>query len=195
MKKFLVLFSIIALISCESKVSEIESPFNYKKVQDANLSNEINNFITSKLKGSKSDMIKQFDFSKQEILENIEMNQSAIMINGAKSSSQRLLLSKNNNEITDALIMDIIEMSENELIVFQLSDIEGNPILKAEFDYLNKQYNVLEIYNSSKAANWGCNLSLGAAGLLWSTAFGAVTMGAGFVVGATWLVFQTWACQ
>ena len=48
---------------------------------------------------------------------------------------------------------------------------------------------------TARGGNWGCNVSLGLAGALWSTAFGMVTAGAGFVVAVGWCVLQTWLCS
>ena len=64
----------------------------------------------------------------------------------------------------------------------------------------NNTCNVLEIYDglddlTARGGNWGCNVSLGLAGALWSTAFGMVTAGAGFVVAVGWCVLQTWLCS
>lgn len=195
MKKIFIFLTLTSLVSCEKNVTEVKSPFNYEKTKDAKIEADISSFVSTKLMNTKSDIIKQFDFSNQEVLENTELNQSAIMISSVNNSTERLIFNQQNNDITDALIMDIIDMTENEYVIFNLSDLEGNPILKAEFDFINKTYNVLELYGSSKKANWGCNLSLGTAGILWTTAFGMVTAGAGAVVGVAWLVFQTWACQ
>lgn len=56
--------------------------------------------------------------------------------------------------------------------------------------------NDLSTFESGKAsaADWACNLGLGTAGLIWFTATGMATAGAGFVVGLGWLAFQTWHC-
>lgn len=46
----------------------------------------------------------------------------------------------------------------------------------------------------ASAMDWACNLSLGTAGLIWTTAASIASAGAGVIVGAAWLVFQTWLC-
>ncbi len=40
-----------------------------------------------------------------------------------------------------------------------------------------------EIEGGASLAAWGCGISIGIVGALWSTAFGMVSAGAGFVVG------------
>ena len=50
------------------------------------------------------------------------------------------------------------------------------------------------INGKASAASWVCNMGVGTAGLIWSTAAGMVTAGAGFAVGLGWLAFQTWLC-
>ena len=56
--------------------------------------------------------------------------------------------------------------------------------------------NDLSTFEGGKASagDWACNLGLGTAGLIWSTAAGMATAGAGFVVGLGWVAFQTWLC-
>lgn len=43
-------------------------------------------------------------------------------------------------------------------------------------------------------AAWGCGISLGIVGGLWSTAAGMVSAGAGFVVGMAWTIAAIKAC-
>ena len=87
-----------------------------------------------------------------------------------------------------------------EETMFTCYDSNNIPIFKAMVNKRNNTCNVLEIYDglddlTARGGNWGCNVSLGLAGALWSTAFGMVTAGAGFVVAVGWCVLQTWLCS
>ncbi len=51
-----------------------------------------------------------------------------------------------------------------------------------------------EIEGGASLAAWGCGISIGIVGALWSTAFGMVSAGAGFVVGVAYTALAIAAC-
>ena len=109
---------------------------------------------------------------------------------------------KENGVIENCLIIECAQNAEDALeeTMFTCYDSNNIPIFKAMVNKRNNTCNVLEIYDgldglTARGGNWGCNVSLGLAGALWSTAFGMVTAGAGFVVAVGWCVLQTWLCS
>jgi hypothetical protein len=42
---------------------------------------------------------------------------------------------------------------------------------------------------------WGCNAAMSVVAGIWGTAFGLVTMGAGFAVGLGMSLFGSWVCS
>lgn len=219
MKKIFLIFALVAftLVSCDKNEVETYNPFTLETGQNIAVKTDIESFISSEIYYSPSDsnifkskqtnLSDEYNFDEISIMKNNEINQGVIMISNKNDDFDKLMFFTDSTGIIQGLRMEILEIAPNQTITFTCSDINGNQLFKANFDYINKVYNVLEIYKSTdpnlsnmmkmknKAAMWGCNLGLGAAGLMWSTAFGMVTAGAGFVVGAGWLVFQTWACS
>lgn len=68
-------------------------------------------------------------------------------------------------------------------------------IFNQQSGYISFDYIFPDTVQTKSMFGWACNMSLGTAGLIWSTAAGAVSMGAGFVVGLAFTAFTYWACD
>lgn len=80
-----------------------------------------------------------------------------------------------------------------------LNEID-EPIASGIYDTLNKQIEVTDIYGNdaitrASAKAWACNMAIGVAGGIWSTAAGMASAGAGFVVGLAYTALAVQVCD
>lgn len=93
-------------------------------------------------------------------------------------------------------------ISENSCY-FILYDELNQPILRYLYDDLKQQIEIVDIYNPehavnatrASAASWGCQLSIGIVGITFSTIVGSVSMGAGAVVGVSYMLLAITMCD
>lgn len=89
------------------------------------------------------------------------------------------------------------EIEEDGSCHFITYNRQNEPLLSGIFNeqlgyiIFDSTYNVA----TRSSFGWVCNMSLGTAGLIWSTAAGMVSAGAGFVVGLAYTAFTYWCCD
>ncbi|MDH6313075.1 hypothetical protein M2137_001862 [Parabacteroides sp. PFB2-10] len=76
----------------------------------------------------------------------------------------------------------------------------GEPLMSGIFDIENQFMQITDVYGNvvftkASAAAWGCGLSIGLVGAIWSTAAGMVSAGAGFVVGMSYTAMAIAVCD
>ncbi|MDL2254941.1 hypothetical protein LJB78_01495, partial [Bacteroidales bacterium OttesenSCG-928-J16] len=206
-KLFLLSVLFFALAACDkdNDTDQMNNSYYYKNTESITIQKNIEDYIATALNVSlnenelKNSLVTEFDVSKQKILGDNQIDQSAVLIEKYVPDDEYLLFFRDGEEIEHSLIMKVLNIIEDEYIHFECFNLDSTPVFEAEFDFLSQTYTVLAVYDDDdeflKAAvggSWGCNLTLGTAGLIWGTAFGMVSAGAGFIVGAGWLIFQTW---
>lgn len=208
---FLYLICCISCLSCSNDqqryLDENDLGFKaYEKVNSSELKHELISFLNQPITTRNYSTVNSsyYNFDNQEILRplvqtsNVEM----VVIRNKTNDNNIMAFYKENGIIENCLVIELIQNTTNltEEMTFICRDIDNTPILKAEVNSKDNTCNVLEIYEGlnnvrSSGRNWGCNVSLGLAGAVWSTAFGMVTVGAGFAVSIGWCMMQTWMCS
>ena len=74
------------------------------------------------------------------------------------------------------------------------------PILSAKYNLKVGYMEITEVFvndivTRASVAAWGCNISIGLCGAIWSTAFGMVSAGAGFAVGLAYTCMAIEFCS
>lgn len=189
--------------------SELVEKRPYEVVRDVNLQHELLSYLNVAVITRASSVVtapeENYDLSVQEIYcpQSQTSNEEMVVVRNKNNNNNVMAFYKENGVISNCLIIEECKqdfMTSSNETVFLCRDGDNTPIFKAKINEVDHTCNVVEIYSGinkvqSSGRNWGCNLSLGVCGALWSTAFGMVTVGAGFVVGIAWCVFQTWICS
>ena len=89
--------------------------------------------------------------------------------------------------------------ADNKICMFTVYNEFDEPIISGIFDTIHRLSQITQIYNNdtptrASVAAWGCTLSLGIVGGIWSTAAGMVSAGAGFAVGMAYTVMAMGFC-
>lgn len=211
-----VLCVALCAISCsverdESKNSSIKSGiFTFEKKSNVELEQQLVAFLNKRKTrasfnggyGNVNNFSQSYAIATQEVLRNTQTNEELVVVRSCLNSNNVMAFHRENGKINNCLIVEC-QLGMNVLskeIPFVCKDENGIPLFDATLSQETQTFNVTHIFDEmsnvdSSQRNWGCNVSLGLCGALWSTAFGMVTAGAGFVVGIAWTIFQTWACS
>lgn len=209
---FMFLLCCICCLSCSDEQNTKREEQNvienktFEKVSSLELKQQLldylNNSVKTRTTFNNAEM--NYDLGMQEILRpQIQtFGEEMIVVRSKMDANNIMAFYKENGVIENCLIIECAQNAEDALeeTMFTCYDSNNIPIFKAMVNKRNNTCNVLEIYDglddlTARGGNWGCNVSLGLAGALWSTAFGMVTAGAGFVVAVGWCVLQTWLCS
>jgi len=131
----------------------------------------------------------------------------------SKSSSLRLEVypSENNMEahsymvdkngsVLHLLKFKIDSFASDGICKFTALNELNEPGMSGVYDTINSQIEITDIYENNvvtraAVAMWGCSLSIGIVGAIWSTAAGMVSAGAGFVVGLAYTAMGIAMCD
>lgn len=213
MKKILFLLSCIFFISCSENQDyenkEKQESQSYQIVKSQELQLELLNYLsknTSKTRNSPvvTKPAETYEFSTQEIIcpQNQSSDEQMIVVRGKNNRNNAIAFFKRDNTIENCLVVEQQpNTTSTEGNTFVCRDDNNAFLFKAMINNENTTCNVIEIDENNIAQmqlsgrSWGCNLALGTAGVIWSTAAGMIAPGIGALVGFAWCAFQTWACN
>lgn len=207
-KSIFYLLVFLCGFSCseeENSLKSVESK-TLEKVSSVTLKQQLLGYLNSTVKTRASciELGTTYNFETQEIVRPpIQVaNEEMIVVRDKTNANNIMAFYKENDIIENCLIIECLENTTEEFEnrMFTCYDCDKTPIFRAIVDRKNDTCNVIEIYDGlenllARGGSWGCNMSLGLAGAVWSTAFGMVTAGAGFAVAVGWGVLQTWLCS
>lgn len=209
---FMFLLCCICCLSCSDEQNTNSAELNvvenktFEKLSSSELREQLLDYLNNSVKTRATfvDVGVDYDLGTQEILrpQMQTASEEMIVVRSKTDANNIMAFYKENGVIENCLIIECDQNAEEALeeSMFTCYDSNKTPIFKAVVDKRNNTCNVLEIYDGlddilARGGSWGCNMSLGLAGALWSTAFGMVTAGAGFVVAVGWCVMQSWLCS
>ncbi len=123
---------------------------------------------------------------------------SEIYVDATNQETISYVIGKN-GEVAQILKIQVDSYMSDKVCAFTVYDEFDEPIMSGVFDTVNQYSQITNVYGDNvvsraSVAAWGCNISLGLVGAMWSTAFGMVSAGAGFVVGMSYTVMAMAVC-
>ncbi len=105
----------------------------------------------------------------------------------------------NEGEVAFYLNLKISQIDEYGTAHYTAFNEFGEPILSAKYNSEQGYMEITDVFvndivTRASVAAWGCNLSIGLCGAIWSTAFGMVSAGAGFAVGLAYTCMAIQFC-
>lgn len=212
MKTGIIFLSILCCfhLSCSNSLNidnEEQEHVCYEKVNNMILRQKILDYLeqVASTRSSSTEVVfkpeELYDFENLEIVHSQNSNEEMVVVRNIMNANNVMAFYKDNGVIRNCLIVEYIpkiDLNTPNEMPFVCRDNNNIPIFKAVINGDNNTCKVVEIFTgfdqiNAGVRNWGCNLSLGLSGIIWSTAAGMAATGAGVVVGIAWLVFQTWA--
>lgn len=105
-----------------------------------------------------------------------------------------------NGKVIHLLKFKIDSQIANKVCSFSAYNENNEPIMAGIYDLTKQQIEITQVYGNDSMTRasinaWGCNLTIGVIGGIWSTAAGVVSLGAGFVVGLTYTAMAIAMCD
>lgn len=173
-----------------------EAEGNITRFKEA-LDSELSLFSTGITRGSSvEDIMENYDFSKQQQISSNKKGGFAYLIQSKINKNEFLGIYENSDGIILNIKKIVIDANETEAKVYS-SQINNTPYLALSSEISSGAVTILsynnQIFSPIQTRN-GCSLAIGTAGLIWGTAFGVVSMGAGFAAGVVFLLLSEAMC-
>lgn len=191
---FFCLFSLMGFQACSNDEVDNVKTTTSNDVEAVSASSSL---ITSEeAKNNIPAFTEDYDFSVQQKITSKEKGGIVYLVQSKTNKDNFLALYEN----PDGIILNVkkinINANDKEAIV-ALSKIDDTYFFTAQAEKEQSVVNILsyndKILTISQTRN-GCSLSIGGAGIIWGTAFGALSMGAGAAASLVFLLMAEALC-